>query len=247
MIRGQPGDTPDWQRLERMIEGYTLEYGPRDPYVERLGFPPLVRVYRARVRFGWAPPTPWDFAALVERLVGASLSEDDPRPDPVAVRARAIRAYISLVVQHHAYLVLAERFSTVAWDDDLDMRYGIDLVVIGGASIAVGLALMAPTQRARAYAEQKDRRRYDGLPLILRSLVLEPHAYTAGPFWLYAPETLIAAVDDAVRAYWEAKATLLGAAADAAYRNGQRRAKASRQDFMDGVSAVLRSLRGLAP
>lgn len=233
-----------WEQFERTIAHYTLERGPRDPYVESLRFPPMIRLYRGLVRSGWIPPTPQQFADRVLRVIMASLGEGDLRPDPVAVRARAVRAYISLIVQHHACLVLQALFGPVIWDDDLDMRHGVDLIAIGNDAVAVGLALRAPTERSRSLAGRKAQR-YGVLPFTVVALEVEPHDYVAGPFWLYRPEILVAAVVGEIRAHWDAKALRMEAAACEAYALGQRRPKASRQDFMDGVHAAILGLRSV--
>ena len=124
------------------------------------------------------------------------------------------------------------------WDDDLDMRHGVDLVAIGDDSVAVGLALRAPTDRSRALAERKAQR-YGRLPFTVVTLEVMPHDYVAGPFWLYRPEILVGAVVEQVRAHWDAKVRRMEESASAAYASGQRRPKASRRDFMDGVHAAV--------
>jgi hypothetical protein len=222
-----------WERFERTIARYTLEHGPRDPAVEAMRFPSLIRAYREMCPTPEIAPTQRDYSAWVDHLVYGAIDPAAPQPDRAAVWGRAGRAYISLVEQHHAYLVLLDTFGAAAWDDDLDMRYG---------AIAVGLALRAPTPRSREAAERKARR-YGALPFTVRSLEVEPHAYTAGPFWLYRPEVLAGVVIEALREHWREQARALCAAATAAYASGQRRPKASRRDFMDGVNAALLALR----
>lgn len=233
----------DWQQLEHWVAPYRLTPGPRDQDVETRRFPSMIRTYRHLVRFGWMPPTQDEYADRVERLVRASRDGSGARPDGAAVRARAGRAYISLVVQHHAHLVLLAHYGVSIWDDDLDMHYGVDLVTIGDGAVAVGLALMAPTRRSLEAAERKQHHRYDDLPFTIRSLAVEPHGYTAGPFWLYDPEVLISTVDAVLREHSAARAFTVEQAAVAAYENGERRPKASRQDFMDGARAAARWLR----
>jgi hypothetical protein len=230
-----------WQRLEHQLARYTLTSGPSDPAVEALRFPGLVNAYRATCPAPDAAPVQAAYEDWVQHLLAKDWDRGRLPPDWAAVRARAGRAYISLVVQHHAYLVLQESFGAVAWDDDLDMRYGVDLVVIGDGAVAVGLALRAPTPRSREQAARKVRS-YGALPFSVHTLEVEPHAYTAGPFWLYRPEVLRLVVTDALAAHWAAKARALEAAADLAYRDGRRRPKASRRDFMDGVAAAVTAL-----
>lgn len=233
---------PGWRKLELIIAGYRLTAGPRDPAVESLRFPGLVNAYRSCCPLPERPPRQDDYEDWVLELVLRDWDDSRPRPDVAAVRARAGRAYISLVVQHHAYLVLQYAFGVVAWDDDLDMRLGVDLVVIGCDAVAVGIALRAPTPRSREMAARKATR-YRNLPFTVHTLEVEPHAYTAGPFWLYRPEVLELVVTNALAQHWEAKASALEAAASLAYSDGQRRPKASRRDFMDGVKAALTALR----
>lgn len=237
---------PPWQRLELIIAGYRLTHGPRDPAVEALRFPGLVNAYRGRRPGPERPPSQGDYEEYVQHLVFRDWDDRRPLPDAAAVRARAGRAYISLVVQHHAYLVLLDAFGVVAWDDDLDMRYGVDLVVIGGDAVAVGLALRAPTPRSRELAARKAAR-YGNLPFAVHTLEVEPYAYTAGPFWLYRPEVLKLVVTTALRDHWAALARALEDEAYRAYSDGRRRPKASRRDFMDGVNAALAALRGTGP
>jgi len=240
------GEPALWERFERTISRYTLEHGPRDPGVEGMLFPPLVGAYRAACPAPGIAPTQRAYADRVLRLVLAAHDPYLPRPDDDAVRARAGRAYISLVVQHHAHLVLVDTFGAAAWDDDLDMRYGVDLVAIGNDAVAVGLALRAPTERSRSLAARKAQR-YGALPFAVRALEVVPHDYVAGPFWLYRPEILVGVVMEEIRAHWDAKGRRMEAAAVAAYTSGQRRPKASRRDFMDGVHAALLALRTPQP
>lgn len=242
-MRHPYGDPPrPWERFERTISHYTLEPGPRDPLVEGMRFPGLVSAYRSQCPSWDVAPTQADYAAWVQHLVWCACEPGGRLPDARAVQARAGRAYISLVVQHHAYLVLQDTFGATAWDDDLDMRYGVDLIAIGNDAVAVGLALRAPTKRSRELAARKAER-YGSLPFKVQVLEVEPYGYTAGPFWLYRPETLVGAVMHEVRRYWDRKARDLAAAAGAAYLAGLRRPKASRRDFMDGVAAALDALR----
>lgn len=237
---------PSWQQLERSLARYVLTPGPRDPVVEAMRFPGLVNAYRASCPAPARAPTQRDYEDWIEQLVFRDWDERRPRPSVEAVRARAGRAYISLVVQHHAYLVLQHAFGAVAWDDDLDMRYGVDLVVIGRGAVAVGLALRAPTARSRALAERKAVR-YGALPFAVCSLEVEPHVYTSGPFWLYRPDELRRIVREALQRHYRLVAEALEVRATFAYATAQRRPKASRRDFVDGVKAAVGFVRELAP
>lgn len=244
-IRTRDYRLPAWQNMERNLALHTLHAGPRDSAVEAMRFPSLVRCYREACPTDDIPPRQGEFEDWVLKRVLESHPVLPRRPElAAAIRGRAGRAFPSLVAQHHAELVLWDRFGAAAWDEDLDMRSGVDLVVICPGAVAVGLALRAGTARSREQAQRKPRR-YEGLPFTVRELELEPRAYMAGPFWLYRPKVLELAVVGVLREHWDARARALEGAASEAYRTGQRRAKASRRDFMDGVNAALAALRAM--
>jgi hypothetical protein len=165
------------ERFERVLAGMPLHFSyARDPVVEWAAFPSMVAIYWQLVKDG-LPPTQAAFAQTVAQALG--------EPQNPAVQARARRAYPSLVRQHHAEVLLRERFAVVIHDEGLD-HAGVDLLVVDGC-FAVGLALSVNTAQARSWRDVKQRRHSDppGLPIL--DVFAEPEAYRVGAFWLHPP------------------------------------------------------------
>ena len=180
------------QRIESLLAGYRLVSGPRDARVEAMRFPPLVRLFKELAQANdWLPPPQETFAIFVAHRLGLNGDLSS------AIRGRACRAYISLVVQFHALAVLKERYPMVLWDDVLDLKHGVDLLVIAADGTVAGLALMCPTDTSLRQAERK-RRNGDGVPFAVRELVVKERGYMAGEYWLYAPSVLIEATEAAL-------------------------------------------------
>lgn len=176
------------ERLERVIANYEIKSGRIDPSVENMRFSRMIAVYRDMTRHAaGVPPTQECFSWVIAGALG-NTSE--------AVLARANRAYISLVAQHHSFTQLSERFFPVCWDDWLDLHYGIDLLVHTGSGISVALALNGDTQRGEREARRK-RARLEKMDLPLLALQVRRGEYTVGPFWLYEPAKLVTAVCEA--------------------------------------------------
>lgn len=193
-MAGQAGSA--WERIECVLAGYPLLNGDIDPAIEEWEFPPMVRLYKhlASER-RWLPPRQDVFAQAVAERVFV----DHPDAPLYTVLARANRTYISLVVQHHAHAVLSESYRFVVWDDVLDMQYNVDLLVVTDDGMVVGLKLSAPTSRSRRFVQRKDDQG-PSLPFETRRLVVVREQYTAGKFWLYRPDDLRQAVEDAAHA-----------------------------------------------
>jgi hypothetical protein len=178
------------QRIEAQLASQPLAYGPRDPRVEAMRFPAMVRLFKELASVnGWMPPTQHEFCLFVALRVGL----EDGLAD--AIRGRAGRAYISLVVQLHAFAALKDRFPVVLWDDVLDMKHGVDLLVIDTDGAVAGLALMCPTDTSLRQAERKNGHGH-AVPFAVRRLVVQERHYMAGDYWLYEPSLLIVAVDE---------------------------------------------------
>lgn len=168
------------ERMERMLAWMTLEFpNVHDPAVEWAAFPSMAGLYWGLVQDG-LPPLQCEFAAAVADAMG--------QPENLAIWARACRAYPSFVRQHHAELLLRERFAVVVHDEHLD-HAGVDILVVD-RGIAVGLALMVNTPGARTWRLVKQQRHPDppGLPIL--EVYADPEDYRIGPFWLH-PLTLV--------------------------------------------------------
>jgi hypothetical protein len=151
-------------RLELALRDYRVDFLPPRSQVERAAFPSMVGLY-------WdltgpptgLPPRQEVFATHLYGLAGVK--------DPAGVRARAYKAWASLVRQHHFELVLRGRFPLVLRGHDLDLD-GLDFVLIEMGS-AYGLSLSVETAPARSWASVKRRRHPlpSGLPV--RELYLD--------------------------------------------------------------------------
>src|SRR3954452_21955476 len=144
--------------MERTLTGMSLQFPcVRDPAVEWAAFPSMVGIYWGLVRNALPPPQ-LEFAAVVADTMG--------QPEHPAIMARACRAYPSFVRQHHAELLLRERFPIVVHDENLD-HAGVDILVVE-LGCAVGRALMVNTPGARTWGEEKQHRHPDppGLPIL---------------------------------------------------------------------------------
>jgi hypothetical protein len=167
-------------RMERTLTGMSLQFPHvRDPAVEWAAFPSMAGIYWGLVRDALPPPQ-LEFAAIVADTMG--------QPEHPAIMARACRAYPSFVRQHHAELLLRERFPVVVHGENLD-HAGVDILVVD-RWFAVGLALMVNTPGARTWRLVKQQRHPDppGLPIL--GVYADPEDFRVGPFWLHAP-TLI--------------------------------------------------------
>jgi hypothetical protein len=165
------------ESFEKALAGMHLRFPcVRDAQVEWAAFPSMVAIYW-RLAKKELPPTQAVFTQTVAVAFG--------QPQNPAVHARAGRAYPSLVRQHHAEVLLRERFAIVLHDEGLD-HAGVDLLVVDGA-FAVGLALSVNTPQARSWREVKQRRHPDppGLPIL--EVYAERDAYRVGAFWLHPP------------------------------------------------------------
>jgi hypothetical protein len=183
---------------------YRLKNGRRrDPYAEALRFPSQVSIFRQLLADRDAtPPTQRQYEDAVFDRVRLRAAEWERHAE--GIMARASRTYISLVVQYHACLVLDERYHPVIWDERLDLRDGVDLLVMLDGGRSVGLALRSPTVRSDAEGERKSSSR-PALPFPVVELVVQEREYVAGDFWLYRPETLFAAIEQG-DAQWGARA-----------------------------------------
>ena len=151
----------------------------REPTVEWTAFPSLCGIYWQLARQGRVPTQ----AEFVEAVWAATA-----RLPRAGVRGRAARTYPSLVRQHHAELLLRERFPVVVWSEYLD-HHGVDLLVVD-AWFAVGVALSTDTPLSHRWRQVKQQRHPDppGLPIL--EVWAEPCAYRVGPFWLHPPTLL---------------------------------------------------------
>lgn len=166
-------------RFEDALVALPLEFLPdRAQAVEWAAFPSLVGLYWQLARVD-LPPHQDQFVGAVVEAYGE---------DRQAVRARASRAYPSLVRQHHFGLVLRERFPLVLHDESLD-HHGVDLLVSDG-EIIVGLALDVGTADARAWRMVKaGRHPHRDTPVHVLELALDPDdCLRIGRFWLHPPQ-----------------------------------------------------------
>ena len=181
--------------------------------VEWARFPSLVGIYWSLAAAG-EPPTPDAFAEEVaralERMGGAAL-------DPEAVRARALRAYPSLVRQQHFEALLRRRFPETVHSEALD-HLGID-VAVRERGLVVGLRLSYDSPAARGWRARKESRHPvpPGLPYL--DLYARAGELGVGEFWLHHRTQVV----DVERLFEETRARLAAdpAAARAASAAGR--------------------------
>lgn len=177
--------------FEAILSGYWLTFDSslRTAAVESARFPPLVEIYWRLVTSD-RPPEQFAFVEAIMQAV--------PDLPTGAVIYRAQKAYPAFVREHHAELVLTERFRWVFKSPRRDFD-GIDLLVIREDRLAVGLELSTATPGAAAWAGVKARRHTYSAPFPVVALYATPE-YRVGQFWLHAPCDLIAAVENVVEA-----------------------------------------------
>ena len=159
---------------------YTLDFPDvRLPEVENARFPSLVGIYWSLAASG-EPPTPTLFADEVARALAR---ESGKSLDPAGVRARAARAYPSLVRQQHFEALLRRRYSATHHSESLD-HLGIDIAVVD-EGLVVGLRLAYDSAAARLWRERKERRHPlpSGLPCL--DLFARAGELGVGEFWLH--------------------------------------------------------------
>ena len=165
--------------FEAIIEPYRVDApSVMDLRVENARLPSMVITYLDLVRKnGGRPPTFHDFVSL---MCTRTLQE----LNPTALAARLRRAYVSLICQHHFGIVCCTRFTRVEWDEKLDMRHGVDIVVTteGGR---YGFDLAMWTERSQSFRKRKkqDHRSAD-FPVRFIGITAR---YQVGPFWLFDP------------------------------------------------------------
>ncbi len=159
---------------------YTLDFSDaRLPAVEWARFPSLVGIYWSLAASG-DPPTPDAYveavALAVARMGGGAL-------DPEAVRARALRAYPSLVRQQHFEALLRRRFPETYHSEALD-HLGVD-VAVRDRGLVVGLRLAYDSLASREWRARKESRHPapPGLPYL--DLYARPNELGVGEFWLH--------------------------------------------------------------
>ena len=159
---------------------YTLDFSDvRLAAVEWARFPSLVGIYWALAAAG-DPPTP---DAYVEEVARALARLGGGQLDPEAVRARALRAYPSLVRQQHFEALLRRRFPDTYHSEALD-HLGID-VAVRDQGLVVGLRLAYDSAASRVWRARKESRH--PVPAGLPSLDLYARAgeLGVGEFWLH--------------------------------------------------------------
>jgi len=180
------------ERIRQRLASYPLDYGPKDPRVEQMRFPALVRLFKELAEANaWMPPTQHEFALVVALRVGlqGDLAE--------GIKGRAGRAYISLAVQLHALAVLKEGYPCVLWDDVLDLKHGVDLLVIDHDGTVAGLKLRCPGDPSTQHAERKGSTDMP-VPFATRTLVVQKGEFVAGHYWLYPSQRLFEAAREAL-------------------------------------------------
>jgi hypothetical protein len=171
---------------EFLSKAYVPRNVTKDPAIEKINFPITIDEMRA--------VNPWDYFSTFKRKVIDQhhdfLVRTGMLAKPEALEGRLLRRWLSLIREHHLFLLLRDRYKTVIRDPTVDLVWGIDALVFVGEH-CFSIYAYVGTYRSLEFHEikKKGHRGYHvGIPV---ELPLNPNtAQSIGNIWVYSEHDL---------------------------------------------------------
>lgn len=178
------------QDIEQQIGDINLVFSPivNDAMEWRTMPPPFARTFYKLVTKHQRVPNQEEFwAAYCSDNSGAIAALAPNEKSLEALKARALRAYPSLVRDLHFYCLLRDsgHFEEVTYDIDIDVQEGVDIIVKYAGQLW-GIHCYAGTERGLQGREKKRRRHHNAVFQNTLDVVLDMNrARRCGQFYLY--------------------------------------------------------------